>query len=108
MRELFQNLLDSISNAAYILPAIAGGIVDYLNQIQRGDKNWSIIGFLVHMLSALFFGWFAGSLAAEMGYSSNIIASCGGLGGFLGVRLADLVIYRVFKIDQRMRKDGIK
>jgi hypothetical protein len=78
------------------IPAFAGGIVDYLNQLQKGTKKWSCFSFMTHVSSALFFGWVCGSIASGMNYSVDIVASSGGMGGFLGVRVADLLSYKVF------------
>lgn len=101
MKESIIEFAESAKNFAYLIPAFIGGVVDFMNQVQRGDKRWSLFGFASHMLSAVFFGWFAGAVAFEFGYSPNMIAASGGLGGFLGVRLADLVISRFLKIDRR-------
>lgn len=85
-------------NAKYaiLMPALIGGLVDYLNQIQNGKRTWNLIDLSIHLLSALFFGWAAGVLAAEMQYSKDMISAAGGAGGFLGVRLADMFIYKMF------------
>lgn len=87
----------------YLVPAAIGGLVDYLNQLQRGKKHWSVLGFFGHMISALFFGWLAGTLISGVNYSPNLIAASGGMGGFLGVRFADLIVYKIFKVDRRDR-----
>lgn len=84
-----------------VLPALLGGIVDYINQIQDGEKSWSWCGFLIHIISAVFFGWLCGAIAAGMGYGIHIIAATGGIGGFLGVRVADLITWKVFGADRR-------
>ena len=75
------------------IPALMGGFVDYLNQIQRGEKVFSLFGFAVHLISAAFFGWATGMAAAGFEYDSNLVAVAGGFGGFLGVRLADLGMF---------------
>jgi hypothetical protein len=98
MEKLLAQMADSIS---YWLPALAGGVVDYLNQLQRGSKTWSIAGFLIHLLSAVFFGWVTGTVTGGFDYSPNVVAAAGGMGGFLGVRIADLVTYRFMNIDRR-------
>lgn len=78
----------------YIIPAVIGGIIDYLNQIQKGSKKWSITSFVVHLLSAVFFGWFVGTVVASLGYDAGLVAAAGGAGGFLGIRTADLIASR--------------
>lgn len=92
---------DFVRDFGYLIPAAVGGLVDYLNQLQRGKKHWSLLGFIGHMASALFFGWLAGTLLFGFGYSEHLIAASGGMGGFLGVRLADLIVYKIFKVDRR-------
>ena len=78
------------------LPAIFGGVIDYLNQWLRGDKKWSVVGFISHMLSAAFFGWMCFEAAIGWQYDGHIAGALSGLGGFLGVRVADLALL-VFK-----------
>lgn len=102
LKTILTNIADTLQ---YWLPALAGGIVDYMNQIQRGSKKWSIYGFLVHLVSAVFFGWLIGMAAAGLSYAPSLVAAAGGMGGFLGVRVADLVTYRFIKIDRRTSKD---
>lgn len=94
-----------LENVFYWLPALIGGIVDYFNQIQRGDKKWSYIGFFIHLLSAVFFGWLVGLAANGFGYNANLVGAAGGMGGFLGVRIADLLTYRLMNVDRRSDKE---
>ncbi len=98
MKETIRQIIDT---SGFWLPPLIGGLVDYLNQVQRGDKKYSLFGFAIHLLSALFFGWFTGTIVAGFEYSVNIVAAAGGMGGFLGVRVADLIAYRFMKIDRR-------
>ena len=58
-------------------------------------------GFTVHLLSAVFFGWVCGSIAAGLGYGVHVISASSGIGGFLGVRVADLVTWRLMGEDRR-------
>ena len=90
-----------VESAGYWLPALMGGVVDYCNQVQKGEKKWSIYGFGVHLLSAVFFGWLTGVAMGDFGYGAGVIAASGGIGGFLGVRVADLITYRFMKEDRR-------
>lgn len=76
---------------AILIPALMGGLVDYLNQLQAGRKSYKFSGLLIHLVSALFFGWAVGVSAAELSYSKDFVSVAGGAGGFLGVRVADLV-----------------
>lgn len=103
MKDALRQLIES-SGFWFWIPALIGGTIDYLNKIHRGDKRWSVGGFVVHLSSALFFGWIAGTLAGGLGYDMNIVAACGGMGGFFGVRMADLIAYRFMKIERRVRK----
>ena len=96
-----QYISESLRDFGYLIPAAIGGLVDYLNQLQRGCKRWSVGGFVGHMLSAWFFGWLAGTIVSAFGYGPDFVAASGGMGGFLGVRLADLIIYKIFKVDRR-------
>jgi len=80
-----------------ILAALCGGVVDYANQIYSGDKAFSVMSMLIHLLSAVFFGWVVGTAASGFGYGEDIIRGAGGLGGFLGVRVADILTIRLKK-----------
>ena len=51
-----------------------------------------MLGFFVHLASAIFFGWLTGSLVEGLDYSHQAVASAGGIGGFLGTRVADLAV----------------
>ena len=86
---------------AYWIPALAGGVVDYLNQINRGDKRWSFLGFATHLCAAMFFGWCAGNVIYGLGYPGGVVAASGGIGGFLGTRISDLIIFKIMEIDRR-------
>ena len=35
------------------------------------------------------------------GYGPGMIGAAGGMGGFLGVRVADLIVYGIIKADRR-------
>lgn len=85
-------LIDQVGIA---FPALIGGMVDYLNQMQKGVKKWNPLGFCVHLLSAIFFGWVTGTIVGELGYSLAAVSVGGGVGGFLGVRVADLITYKM-------------
>lgn len=92
-----QLLSQIVATAIYWAPPLVGGIVDYVNQLVRGDKHWSLGEFCVHVGSAVFFGWLSGMAAQGLGYEAGLIGAAGGMGGFLGVRLADLVTYSLKK-----------
>ncbi|MDH3375367.1 MAG: phage holin family protein [Gammaproteobacteria bacterium] len=100
MKQILHQLADILVS---IVPAILGGVVDYINQIHNGTKSWSWIGFVIHLVSAMFFGWACGAIAAGAGEGVHIIAASGGLGGFLGVRVADLIVWRILGSDRRNR-----
>ncbi len=101
MKEMLAEVVELFRSLVYLIPAAFGGFIDFLNQVQRGAKTWNCMSFITHMLSALFLGWLARVFAAESGYTHGIIAASGGFGGFLGVRLADLVIYNLMKVNRR-------
>lgn len=90
MKALISQLFDT---AGYVVPALLGGIIDYVNQLQSGRKSWAWTEFLVHLASAVFFGWLTGLTAGGLDYSVQIVAAAGGMGGFLGVRIADMATY---------------
>ena len=90
-----------VDSAVHWLPALIGGFVDYCHQVQKGEKKWSIYGFCLHLLSAVFFGWITGIAIGDFGYNDGVIAASAGIGGFLGVRVADLITYKFMGIDQR-------
>jgi hypothetical protein len=98
MEKIFAQFYDAF---VHLLPPLAGGVVDYLNQLQKGGKRWSLKGFAVHLLSAVFFGWMVGAAAGGLGYEVSTVAAAGGMGGFLGVRFADLITYKFMNIDRR-------
>ncbi|MCP4930329.1 MAG: hypothetical protein GY918_14870 [Gammaproteobacteria bacterium] len=77
------------------VPAFIGGLIDYFNQLHKGTKAWSIFGFLMHLSSAFFFGWLCGLTAAGAGYTEDVVYAAGGMGGFLGVRVIDLVTHLI-------------
>ncbi len=101
-----QILSQAMSTSIYWAPALIGGLVDYANQVMRGDKKWSLTGFCVHIGSAMFFGWIAGMAAQGLDHKPGMIGAAGGMGGFLGVRLADLAIYSVAKIAKPKRPNA--
>lgn len=100
MKALLSQLLES---AGYILPALLGGLIDYVNQLQSGRKSWAWGEFMVHLSSAVFFGWLTGLTASGLGYSVEIVAAAGGMGGFLGVRVADVATHRLAGMGKRRR-----
>ena len=77
-----------------IVPALIGGVVDYANQVIRGLREFQAMELFVHLLSAAFFGWMIGTTASGLGHVDSIVAAAGGLGGFLGVRIADIIVYK--------------
>ena len=98
MKALLSQLLES---AGYILPALLGGIIDYINQLQSGRKTWAWTEFAVHLASAVFFGWLVGLMASGLDYDVQIVAAAGGMGGFFGVRVADVVAHRLTATGKR-------
>ena len=100
MKALISQMLDT---AGYILPALLGGIIDYINQLQSGRKSWAPAEFVAHLASAVFFGWLTGLTASGLGYNVEIVAAAGGMGGFLGVRIADVATHRLAAWGKRKR-----
>jgi len=81
-----------IREIGFWMTGAAGGVVDYLNQLARGERRWSLAGAAVHVLSALFFGYLVGLGATGLGYSQEVCSALSGLGGYFGVRVADLAM----------------
>lgn len=79
-----------IRELGFWLTGIAGGLVDYFNQVNRNERKWSIFGLIVHLSSAVFFCFIVGKIALGLHYSPEIALGVGGLGGFFGTRVADL------------------
>tara|TARA_R110000868_G_scaffold127605_2_gene335405 strand:- start:2597 stop:2905 length:309 start_codon:yes stop_codon:yes gene_type:complete len=101
MKSFLADLIEQFRAVAFMIPASIGGLVDYLNQLQRGSKAWSIMSLFSHMLSAVFFGWMSGIVAFEFFQSVGMVAACGGAGGFLGARLPNIILYGVLRINRR-------
>jgi hypothetical protein len=72
------------------LPALAGGLVDYLYQIRRGAKKHGCEAIAAHLVSAAFFGWLVHGSGAALGYGGEWGGPLAGIGGYLGVRVADM------------------
>lgn len=85
-------LIQQLSNALPWIAALVGGVLDYANEIRRGSKSWSLIGFTLHCSSAVFFGWVVYSLAGHFGYGGDAAGAAAGLGGFMGTRCADILV----------------
>jgi hypothetical protein len=81
--------------------AMLGGVVDYANKVMRGEKRLHLGAFVVHILSAVFFGWVVGTVVSGFDYAPDLVHAAGGVGGFLGVRVADLADVWL----QRRKKD---
>ena len=90
MKSLITAVLDAWP---LLLAAGAGGLIDWINQVHKGSKKRTLGGLLIHLLSALFFGWAAGRLASGIGYPTDIVYAASGIGGYFGVRVADLITY---------------
>lgn len=90
VKQFFTHLLEQ---AIFLFPAAVGGLVDYLNQLLQNSAPWHWGQFFVHMISAIFFGWMVGTLVSGFDYPGSVVAAAGGMGGFLGVRVADLLRY---------------
>lgn len=71
-------------------PSVMGGALDYFRQIQTGEKMWSLASLLLHLNMAAFFGAICWAITTGLGYEGLIAGAASGLGGFLGVRVADL------------------
>ena len=92
MKPFLEPIMQFFRDYELLIPAAAGGLVDYMNKLYRGTSVWSVLGFFVHLASAIFFGWLTGSLVEGLDYSHQAVASAGGIGGFLGTRVADLAV----------------
>ena len=71
------------------------------NQIARGTKRPSWASALIHLASAVFFGWLTGKVGIALGYSDDWTGVLSGAGGYLGVRLAD---YSTLILDARAKR----
>lgn len=108
MKESVYTLL-TYSKELFVIgvPALLGGVVDYFNQVYNGKKHWTWIGFIVHLTSAVFFGMVCGVLAQAYAENSQwlraeyVSTAAAAMGGFLGVRIADMVVWRFLKADRR-------
>ena len=91
MKEMIdQAAITALASLKPLIPGAFGGVVDYLNKLQKGERHWSFVGFLVHLVSAMFFGWILFEVAIGWGYDGHLAGALSGLGGFLGTRVADL------------------
>lgn len=90
-----------LSDFAIYAPAILGGLVDYINQLSTGKRRWSALGFCVHIMSAGFFGWLIGMTASGLEYDIQLVSASSGMGGFLGVRVADLIVHKLTKTERK-------
>lgn len=93
-----QELIDALQESFWwCVAALTGGIIDWLNQTQKGTKDTSFTGLFVHLASALFFGWVAGNLAGAyvalyaggVKEGDGLIGAAGALGGYMGIRFID-------------------
>ena len=75
-----------------MVPAFIGGLLDYARQIQQKIREFNFAALTLHCAAALFFGWVVNTWTVEMGYSVEAAKAAGGVGGWIGVRLADLII----------------
>lgn len=82
---------DAAYKTAIIAPALIGGAVDYANQVARGVRVPGFIDFVVHSVSAVFFGWMLGLLAGEHGMGQSAVTAAIGFGGYMGTRTADFL-----------------
>ena len=93
--ELERIIASIADNTIYWLPGLVGGIVDYVTQIQQGRRNWELGGFILHLASSIFFGWLLSKGAAGLEYNNDMVGAMGGFGGFLGVRVSEIIIYKI-------------
>ena len=77
---------------AVTVPAFIGGVLDYAMQVQQKKRLFSLSAFLLHCAAALFFGWVVNTWTVELGYSIDAAKAAGGVGGWIGVRISDLII----------------
>lgn len=70
---------------------IVGGVLDYLNQLMSGKRRWEFLSFVLHSVTATFFGWAAIWITLGLGYEYHMAGGVAGLGGFLGTRTIDII-----------------
>ncbi len=78
-----------------MVPAFIGGLLDYARQIQQKIRKFNIAALCLHCAAAIFFGWVVNTWTVELGYSVEAAKASGGVGGWIGVRFADLIISAV-------------
>lgn len=76
------------------LPALIGGLVDYTNQVVRKTKRRGLVVGVTHIATAVFFGWMSATLVTGLDYAYDVAAASGGLGGYMGLRTAELLSKR--------------
>jgi len=87
---------DFTDKVPWIAPFV-GGLLDYWHQVQTGQRKPTLWSFVLHVGMAMFFGWICGLCAKGGGWGYEWSLAAAGLGGFLGVRLADLLYFWLSK-----------
>jgi len=87
---------DLLRSMVALLPtgalALIGGAVDYLYALHVGRREWSPIGFAVHLMFAGFIGYLVAMAAIGLGYPPELAGAAAGVGGVGNVRLIDLAV----------------
>lgn len=90
-------ITDLAKNAWFWLIPLAGGVADYILQMQRGVKPRAPLKVVLaslgmHLFVAMFFGCLLVLVCGALGYTDVLaFGAAGGAGGFLGVRVVDLL-----------------
>ncbi len=87
---------DLLQSMLALLPtgvlALIGGAVDYLYALHIGRREWSVVGFAMHLLFAGFIGYLVAMAAIGLGYPPELAGAAAGVGGVGNVRLVDLAV----------------
>ena len=69
--------------------AAIGGTLDYLKSVQEKRRYWSVLGFAIHILIAIFVGIAVSTMVTEAGQSARMAGAAAGVSGLANVRLID-------------------
>lgn len=95
MKSITDLAIQVVQHADWLGPSLAGGLADYLSQVKRGSTRGTFTGMLVHLFAAGFVGWMVGDFILAAGYGREFYSVSCGIGGLLGVRVAEVVLFVV-------------
>lgn len=95
MSPIIEGIISYIKAHEFLMPSLAGGLVDYLTTIGQDNRVYTITGILVHLLSAGFFGWMVGELVLVASPESGAYSVACGIGGLMGTRIGEIIMFVV-------------